>query len=77
MIHLAHLGLVCLLNLTWVFYQILNLSIVKLSISRNTQLLLSKASTRTSSISLNTQLDNTQVEYLVKYSTWVDQADKS
>ena len=47
MIHMAHLGLVCLLNLTWVFYQILNLSIVKLSISRNTQLLLSKVSTKT------------------------------
>ena len=75
MIHLAHLGLVCLLNLTWVFYQILNLSIVKLSISRNTQLLLSKASNKTLSISLYTQLDNTQVEYLVKYSTWVDQVD--
>ena len=28
------------------------------------------------SISWNTQLDNTQVEYLIKYSTWVDQADK-
>ena len=26
---------------------------------------------------VNTQIDNTQVEYLVKYSTWVDQADKS
>ena len=29
------------------------------------------------SISGNTQFDNTQVEYLVTYSTWVDQADKS
>ena len=46
----------------------LKLNIVQLSISRNTQLLLSKASTKTSSISLNTQLNNTQVEYLVKYS---------
>ena len=48
-----------------------------LSISRNTQLLLSKASAKTLSISLNTQLDNIQVEYLAKYSTWVDQVDKS
>ena len=29
------------------------------------------------SISFNTQLDNTQCEYLVEYSTYVDQADKS
>ena len=28
-------------------------------------------------ISLNTQLDNTQLEYLVEYSTYVDQVDKS
>ena len=58
---------------SWVFYQILNLSsIVKLIISRNTQLLLSKASTRSwvwVSISLNTQHNNTHFEWtkLIKY----------
>ena len=56
----------------------LKLNIVKLSISRNTQLLLSKASKyQKFGISLNIQIDNAQVEYLAKYSTWVEQADKS
>ena len=61
------IGLIHLVQSSWVFYQILNLSIL-----RNTQLSLSKLS-----ISWNTQLENTQVEYLVKYLTWVDQVDKS
>ena len=33
--------LICLVHSSWLFYQIINLSIIKLSISRNTQLLLS------------------------------------
>ena len=33
------IGLIRLVHISWVFYQILNLSIVKLSIQRNTQLL--------------------------------------
>ena len=32
--------LICLVHSSWLFYQIINLSIIKLSISRNTQLLL-------------------------------------
>ena len=59
-------------------FQILNLSIVKLSIWRNTQLLLSKVSTKNwvNLSILNSTILNLS-RYLVEYSTYVDQVDKS
>ena len=64
---LTNFQLVCLLHSSWAYFTIPKLSMLMLSPSQNTQILLLTFSTQ------NTQHDDTQVEYLVKYSSWVFQ----